>query len=156
MGTYLPVSLEPRAFKRREAHSWEFSMAKTARLVALLAAEEMNPPDLSVLRDRVAADRARIRMKLDRLKSNGARVCGYGAPAQLTTTCYALGITVDDVSFICDDSALKRGRYTPGRGIPIVSPAELHNSDACLIFSANFSDAIRAKHASYQGEWIEV
>lgn len=122
----------------------------------MLAQERKRGLDVSALVDRIVGDKARIRAKLDRLKAAGAVVCGYGAPAQLTTTCYALGIDAGDVAFICDDSALKQGKYTPGRGIPIVPPVNLHGSDACLIFSANFADAIKARHADYKGEWIDV
>lgn len=88
----------------------------------------------------------------------GQTVCGYGAPAQLTTTCYALGIMRDDIAFIVDDNPLKQGRFTPGRHIPILPPSALYERkpDACVIFSANFSEDIRARHREYRGEWIEI
>lgn len=122
----------------------------------MLALERKSELDTNGLRDRIVADRHRIRQKLDELKAQGAVICGYGAPAQLTTTYYALGIDADDVTYICDDSKLKQGKHAPGTGIPIMPPRELHVSDACLIFSANFSAEIKKRHSDYKGEWVDV
>ncbi len=115
----------------------------------------------------IKSDKAKLRLKLDQLKAAGKVVCGYGAPAQLTTTCYALGITRDDVSFIVDDNPLKQGRYTPGLFVPIVAPdaiigmrwnggCVMNEPDACIIFSANFAQDILKRHAEFRGEWIEL
>lgn len=112
--------------------------------------------DVDSLARRIDQDRIDIRQKLDKLKAAGKVVCGYGSPAQLTTTCYALGITAEDIAFVCDDNHAKVGRYTPGRFIPIVSPENLRGSDACVIFSGNFADDIKRRHAEYRGQWIEI
>lgn len=112
--------------------------------------------DVTTLAACIARDRERIHSTLSLLRAAGKTVCGYGAPAQLTTTMYALGLTGEHVSFIVDDNPLKIGRCTPGTFIPIVSAAEIERADACVIFSANFADDIKARHADYRGEWIEI
>lgn len=114
--------------------------------------------DASRLATNIANDKARIRRKLDELRADGRTVCGYGAPAQLTTTMYALGLTRQDVDFIVDDNPAKVGRSTPGLFVPIVGTGELYarKPDACIIFSANFADDIRERHAGYEGEWVVI
>lgn len=128
----------------------------TTRLCDLLCDETSDRIHPGVLRERILADTARIGVKLARLRIANARVCGYGAPAQLATTWHALNLLPKDIAYICDDNSLKQGRYTPGDGVPIVPPANLYGSDACVIFSANFADEIKARHAGYRGEWIEI
>lgn len=114
--------------------------------------------DASRLSQKIADDKARIHRILRELRTAGKTVAGYGAPAQLTTTMYALGLGRQDVDFIVDDNPLKQGRYTPGHFIPIVGPDQLYarNPDACLIFSVNFAADIRYRHAAYEGLWVEL
>jgi len=125
----------------------------TPRCADMLIAEGTEATDAGVLSSAIAESRVHIRQKLDALKSAGKVVCGYGAPAQLTTTCYALGITAEDIAYICDDNPLKVGRYTPGRFIPIQPDYWLYEADACVIFSGNFAEDIMKRHADYKGEW---
>jgi len=70
----------------------------TPRCADMLIAEGTEATDAGVLSSAIAESRVHIRQKLDALKAAGKVVCGYGAPAQLTTTCYALGITAEDMT----------------------------------------------------------
>ena len=127
-------------------------------LASLVCRLEFRPDSLDALRKRVAVDRASIQARFDSWWGDGQTLAGYGAPAQLTTLCYALGITDDHVQYIVDDNPLKVGRFTPGRGIPIVPVSELYARapDVCLIFSANFADDIQRRHPEFKGEWVVV
>ena len=128
----------------------------TVRLLELLE-EEAQPGTLDVtrLRQRISDDKRRLREALSSWQEQGLEVCGYGAPAQLTTTCYALGVERTDIDFIVDDNQLKQGRFTPGLRIPILNPGALYSRepDVCIIFSANFADEIKARHAAFAGEF---
>jgi methylation protein EvaC len=95
--------------------------------------------------------------RLRRLRATGKRICGYGAPAKLTTLCYALGIERNDLDCVFDDNPLKIGKFTPGKHIPIVSSAELaaRAPDVLVLFSGNYADEIKAK-TGFKGEWICV
>ncbi len=143
---------------------------KSEALWAYLDYESKSQMNVAWLAELIKSDKAKLRAKLDQLKAAGKVVCGYGAPAQLTTTCYTMGITRDDVAFIVDDNPNKQGRYTPGLFIPIIPPGaivgmlwgggtptpRLREPDACIIFSANFAADIRARHPGFRGEWVEL
>jgi SAM-dependent methyltransferase len=89
---------------------------------------------------------------LRRLKSEGKRIAGFGAPAKTTTLMYHFGIEPDMLDYIVDDSPLKQGHYTPGMHIPVVPAAHLHANrpDYLLILAWNFADPIMAKQAWFR------
>lgn len=124
----------------------------------MLAAETPEALDVSRLAVKIAEDKLSIREVLDQAKAAGQKVCGYGAPAQLTTTCAVLEITRDDIAYVCDDNPLKQGKFTPGEFIHIVPPSGLYDGGAqvCVIFSANFADDIRERHADWDGAWVTI
>lgn len=125
-------------------------------LFDLLAAETPDSVDVSLLSAVIASSRDSLRLKLDDVRAAGKTVCGYGSPAQLVTTCYALGVTRDDLSFVADDNPLKHGMFTPGLCWPIVPPMLLRETrpDVCVIFSANFSSDIISRYSGLGCEWI--
>jgi SAM-dependent methyltransferase len=125
-------------------------------LAELLAAETPESVDSSTLSTVITTSRDSLRSKLDAAREAGKTVCGYGSPAQLVTTCYALGLTREDVSFVADDNPLKHGMFTPGLCWPIVPPALLRETkpDVCVIFSANFSSDIISRYSDLGCEWI--
>jgi SAM-dependent methyltransferase len=128
------------------------------RLIGLISTETPNATDVSRLASRIQEDNILLKSTLAMLRAEGKTVAGYGAPAQLTTLCYALGIGAQDIEFIADDNPAKVGRFTPGTGIPIVGTQELYtrNPDAVVLFSGNFANEIMARHSGYKGEWIEL
>lgn len=126
------------------------------RLAKLLELETTESVDVSRLSERVVFDKARIRAIFDDAEATGKTVCGYGAPAQLTTTCAALGIMSDDIAFVVDDNPLKVGKFTPGEFIPIVDVERLVEADICLIFSVNFAEDIIARHPELKGQWVTL
>jgi len=89
---------------------------------------------------------------LRRLKQEGKRIAGFGAPAKMTTLMYSLGFEPGMVDFIVDDSPLKQGLYTPGMHIPVVPAKELYDSrpDYAVILAWNFAAAIAQKHAAFR------
>ena len=76
-------------------------------------------------------------------KNQNRLVVGYGAPAKGMTL---LNYAQIDLDFIIDDAPLKQGRFTPGRGIPIVSIDHLDkhkHREICFVPLAwNFYDEI--------------
>jgi len=126
--------------------------------IRVYVSAESRPVTYSVLRKRIAARASELRAHLAALRSEGARFCGYGAPAKLTTMMYALGLDRDDVEFVVDDSPLKRGLYTPGTHIPVVGSDHLVAVSGegfwCVVFAWNFYDSIVARHSDWVGNWI--
>ena len=88
---------------------------------------------------------------LGKLKREGKRIAGFGAPAKATTLLYHLGITPQLVDFIVDDSPLKQGRYTPGMHIPVVPAQALYDRkvDYTVILAWNFAEPIMQKHGAW-------
>ena len=76
-------------------------------------------------------------------KNQNRLVVGYGAPAKGMTL---LNYAQIDLDFIIDDAPLKQGRFTPGRGIPIVGIDHLDkhkHREICFVPLAwNFYDEI--------------
>lgn len=130
--------------------------SQSDRLRAILAVETPESLDVRRLRAGIDKDRVELREVLDEAKAAGKTVCGYGCPAQLTTTAYALGLRHEDISFVVDDNPLKVGKYTPGLFWPIVPTSALIDKapDICVVFSANFAADIINRHPDFAGEWV--
>lgn len=101
---------------------------------------------------RIAGVGSELTGLLGKLKREGKRIAGFGAPAKATTLLYHLGITPQLVDFIVDDSPLKQGRYTPGMHIPVLPAQALYDRkvDYAVILAWNFADAIMQKHAAWR------
>jgi SAM-dependent methyltransferase len=106
----------------------------------------------NVFQNRFSSLKVKVSEKLDEIKKSGHRLCGYGAPAKLTTFMYGFGMSKDDVEFIVDNSKWKQGLFTPGHHIPVHHPDELLKENSpknSVIFAWNFADAIIANNAQY-------
>jgi SAM-dependent methyltransferase len=127
----------------------------SSRLQAILAAEEAAGIQTRAAFDTLFMDIAQkgdiLRKKLKAAKAAGKSICGFGAPAKLTTLMYAFCLDASDFEFVIDDSPLKQGLLTPGMNIPVCPSAALYerNIDFCVVFAWNFFDSITAKHAKW-------
>lgn len=101
---------------------------------------------------RVHAIRTELLAILGRLKAEGARIAGYGAPAKGNTLLNYYGIGPETLTFLADRNPLKHGTYSPGMHIPIV-PAERvieTQPDYLLILAWNFADEIMREQDEYR------
>ena len=91
---------------------------------------------------------------LIRLKEDGARVAGYGAPGKGNTMLNYCGIKPDLLPYTCDRSEHKHGRYTPGSRIPIFPPSRIDEErpDYIVILPWNLAEEITAQLA-HAREW---
>jgi SAM-dependent methyltransferase len=101
---------------------------------------------------RVAVIRRDLMALLARLKSEGKRIAGYGAPAKGNTLLNYYGIGPESLDFIADRNGLKHGRLTPGMRIPVVGPERIAEArpDYLLVLAWNFLDEILEQQAGYQ------
>jgi SAM-dependent methyltransferase len=78
------------------------------------------------------------------LKSQGKRICGYGAPGKGNTLLNYCGIGPDFIDFTVDRNPYKHDLYTPGMHIPIRPVAALDEAkpDYILILPWNLKDEI--------------
>ena len=95
---------------------------------------------------------AELNALLKKLKDEGKRIGGFGAPAKATTLMYHFGIGPELVDFIIDDSPLKQGLYSPGMHIPVVSSADgfARKPDYLVILAWNFARTIIDKNAAFR------
>lgn len=124
---------------------------------------------LATWQSRVETSAQELAQHLCTVRGSGKTIAGYGCSAKSTTLLHAVAryMTLkyvrppfnmrDVISFICDDAPTKQGKYSPGFHIPIVPGAWLEEKqpDYCVSLSGNFSEAFKAEHPGFKGEWIE-
>ncbi|MEA2316992.1 MAG: hypothetical protein QOD44_1181 [Solirubrobacteraceae bacterium] len=103
---------------------------------------------------RVSEEKREILEFLIRLKAEGRRIAGYGAPAKGNTLLNYCGVRTDFLEYTCDLSPHKQGRLLPGTHIPIRSPDVLREDrpDVVLILPWNIKDEIMDQ-LSFIREW---
>ena len=91
---------------------------------------------------------------LVRLRREGKRVAGYGAPGKGNTLLNYCGIRTDFLEFTVDRNPYKHGRFLPGTHIPIhpVERIRERRPDYLLILPWNLKDEIVAQLA-YVRKW---
>lgn len=114
---------------------------------------------LSRFAERVARVNATLSDVVAGLRTNGRRVCGYGASARAVTLMAQAGIG-DAIDWIADDNPRKIGLYIPGSGTPVTAPGNLSidSADYCVLFAWNFRSDIIAKttHFTERGGMLIV
>jgi novobiocin biosynthesis protein NovU/D-mycarose 3-C-methyltransferase len=100
---------------------------------------------------RVARSRDALRGEIDRLRREGARLAGYGAPAKGMTLLAWCGLGPEEVPYLVDRSPHKQGLLTPGHHIPIQAPARLleDRPDVALLLAWNFADEVVRQQGEY-------
>ena len=69
---------------------------------------------------KVKAQVHEFEMKLLELKKSGAKIAAFGASAKGNTLLNYAKMNTDIISWICDSTPEKIGKFSPGTGIPIV------------------------------------
>jgi len=113
--------------------------------------------DLALWPDRVETAANYFSSLLTKLKLQGKTIAGYGCSAKSTTLLHVASIGRETIDWIADDAPTKQGKFSPGKHIPIVPGSWLEEKqpDYCVSLSGNFSEAFKAAHPDYRGEWVE-
>jgi methylation protein EvaC len=96
---------------------------------------------------------------LTNLSNQGKKIAGYAATSKSTTILNFCGIGPSLISYICDTTPIKQGKFSPGMHIPVV-PYDYfveNPPDFTLLFAWNHMDEILAKEKAYAsggGKWI--
>jgi hypothetical protein len=101
--------------------------------------------------ERVHRHRAALVDLLGSLRSDGARVLGYGASTKGNVLLQFCGFTSADIEAIGEVNADKFGHVTPGSSIPIVSEAEMRERqpDFLIVFPWHFRDSVIAREEEF-------
>jgi SAM-dependent methyltransferase len=91
---------------------------------------------------------------LTRIRREGKRVVGYGAPGKGNTLLNYCGIRTDFLEFTVDRNPYKHGRFLPGTHIPIYPPERIRECrpDYILVLPWNLKAEIMAQ-LGYAREW---
>jgi hypothetical protein len=106
---------------------------------------------------KVEKNRADILDLLVRLKKEGKKIAGYGAPAKGNTLLNFIGIGPDTIDYLTDTTPMKQGLYSPGMHIPVVAPDKLISDqpDYILLLAWNYADAILKKEEALRQKGIK-
>jgi hypothetical protein len=104
--------------------------------------------------EQVMESKRKLLELLIRLRREGKRVAGYGAPGKGNTLLNYCGIRTDFLEFTVDRNPYKHGRFLPGTHIPIYPVEQIRNRrpDYILILPWNLKDEIVAQ-LDYAREW---
>jgi methylation protein EvaC len=103
--------------------------------------------------------KADLKKLLVELKNQGKRVAGYGATSKSTTILNYSDIGPDLIEYICDNTPIKQGKFSPGKHIPIVPIESFKSSypDYLVLFAYNHAKEIMEKEKDFTdkgGKWI--
>ncbi len=142
-----------RVFSRRkDDNQWPVQPAVARWLEREQAAGLYEQATYDALAERVEKNRVELVALLKKLKAEGKRIAGYGAPAKGNTTLNYFGIGPDLLEYLADRNELKQGLYSPGMRIPVVSPDVIKENppDYLLILAWNFGDEIMEQQAAFK------
>ena len=129
--------------------------ASVAKLVALEDRLGLHEPETwAAFSKNIDQRKGELAAMLAKVKAQGKRVAGFGAPAKATTLMHHFGLGKDQIEFIVDDSPLKQGLYTPGLHVPVLPPRALEERrpDYLLILAWNFAPSIVQKNRRFVDE----
>ena len=101
----------------------------------------------------------KIVSKLKKFKKEGKKICGYAATSKGTTILNYCNIDENIISFICDTTREKIGKFSPGVHIPIVPVSYFHKNlpDIAYLFAWNHREEIFEKEKNFiqkGGKWV--
>jgi len=110
-------------------------------------------------RENCELSRLELKGLLEKLKSEGKSIAGYGATSKSTTILNYSDIGPELISFICDNTPIKQGKVSPGKHIPIEPTETFRNNypDYAVLFAYNHAKEIMAKEQQFVekgGKWI--
>jgi 2-polyprenyl-3-methyl-5-hydroxy-6-metoxy-1,4-benzoquinol methylase len=107
-----------------------------------------------VFNENVMETKRRILEFFIKVKREGKRVVGYGAPGKGNTLLNYCGIRTDFLDYTVDRNPYKQGKYTPGTRIPIHDPQRIRETkpDYLFILPWNLKDEI-IKQNAFIREW---
>jgi SAM-dependent methyltransferase len=97
--------------------------------------------------------------KMQDLRNQGKTIAAYGATSKSTTIYNYAGIGPDLIDYICDNTPMKQGKFSPGAHIPIFSESRFQDTppDYAFLAAWNHQRELRDNNKSFEvagGRWI--
>ena len=97
--------------------------------------------------------------KMQDLRSQGKTIAAYGATSKSTTIYNYAGIGPELIDYICDNTPLKQGKFSPGIHIPIFSEDRFRDTPPDYAFLAAWNHEIELRNHNKDfeengGRWI--
>src|SRR3990167_1501068 len=107
-------------------------------------------------RNAVVKEATRLRECIEKIKSEGKIIAGYGAAAKGFSVLKLAGIDQTHIDYFVDDSPAKQGKYTPVTHIPVISREEAESKlpDYFFITAPNYAETIMTKEKDFKGKFI--
>lgn len=137
----------------------ERSKEATAQIQKELELGLDNSNTYETFRQNCEKSRVDLKKLLTVLKSKGKSIAGYGATSKSTTILNYSDIGADLIDYICDNTPIKQGKFSPGKHIPI-EPIETFKEnypDYAVLFAYNHAKEIMNKETEFiknGGKWI--
>ena len=108
---------------------------------------------------RVRESGSNLRKLIEGLKADGKSIAAYGATSKSTTIYNYAGIGSDLIDYICDNTPLKQGKFSPGVHMPIVPEAHFRDlpPDYAFLAAWNHERELRDHNQAFTnlgGQWI--
>jgi len=134
-----------RIFVKKSTGKWDINHNVINNLLELEKSMKLDGLDTyREFAEKVENIRERFVSLLKRLKSEGKRIVGNGAPAKGNALLSYCNIGPETIDYLAELNPLKHGAYTPGMHIPVVSLEQMHkdNPDYMVILPWNIKDDI--------------
>jgi len=117
-----------------------------------LAGENVTLEGWQGLEQRMKGRIAELRYLVSRIKSEGKKVCAFGASAKSTVLINLCGFSRREIDFIADCTPSKQHKYSPGSNIPIVDEGALLRElpDYAIMCCWNFRDEVLERQKLYR------
>ena len=98
----------------------------------------------------------KLRNKILGILKRGKKIAGYAATSKSTTILNYCNIGPDIIDYICDTTAEKINKFSPGMHIPIFDMKYFYNNqpDCIYLFAWNHKDEILKKENKFKGDWF--
>jgi SAM-dependent methyltransferase len=102
--------------------------------------------------EKVRLNREKLQKLLEKLKKEGKKIIGYGAPAKGNVLLNYCKIGTEFLDYVVDTTSFKQGKYTPGMHLYVFPVEKIRedNPDFLLLLAWNYSEQIFKKEKEYQ------
>lgn len=129
------------------------ALARPERVAARIAEEGQLAGAAGCARLAAGAGQVRreLRALLERIRAEGGRVAGYGAPAKATVLLNYCSLGPTDVTYVVDRNEAKQGQRIPGVDIPVVAPERLLSDPPThlLLLAWNLAEEVMREQADF-------